>query len=907
VPEPTDVPLSSIERDGERATPALTGAQEILADIAANVPGMVYQFRIDAEGSWSFPFVSDGVVDLYGFTADEVRADASVLINAVHPEDRETLIENVEVSRRDLTPYQIVHRIVARDGGIRWLEARSTPRRLPDGSTLWNGIGVDITRRKDSECELEAANARHEMLTEAANVGFWEWSFGDGSVRVSDRWLAQVGLPPDSEFLDIAQWRERVHPDDRERVQSEIDHAISRKLQFHRSEYRMLHEDGTYRWMLSQGSVRVDPSGSVVGLGGAHLDVTEQREAQEVVDGFFDQNLNLHIIARFDGEIVRVNRGWATILGYAPEELEGTNFLDLVHPDDVSSTMSEMVKLSRGQIVFEFENRYRSRSGDYRNLLWSSTASIERHLIFAVAGDVTERRAAERALRDSEERHRLLLECAGVGIGYYDLEGTCRLMNRVACDTMGAEPEEVNGRTATELFGEEIGARMAERSAEAVASGEYRRYVDEVTFKGRASWFESTYAAIPDASGEIAGVQIISENITDRIQAEQRLKELQAELHQAQKMDSVGRLAGGVAHDFNNMLAVILGRTEVAKASIEPTNPLALSLDEIEKAALRSADLTRQLLAFARRQTIAPREMDLNDDVHGMIELIGRLIGEAIEMTWHPSPQPAVVRMDPSQLHQVLVNLCVNARDAMPQGGRLEIGVDAVDAEADGIPAAVKAAAGSWVRIWVRDSGCGMDEETTAQVFEPFFTTKPVGEGTGLGLSTVYGIVKQNHGEIEVSSALEKGTTFRVYLPAVGGTHLQRFDQGQGRPSRGGGEHILLVEDEPAVLDLTRTLLEELGYRVTGVRFPREAIGILEAPDPDVELLLTDMVMPGMNGRDLAAAARRRLPGCRVVFMSGYASDVVPQEGLSDASPAFLQKPFSLAQLADVIDRQFGR
>jgi len=387
-------------------------------------------------------------------------------------------------------------------------------------------------------------------------------------------------------------------------------------------------------------------------------------------------------------------------------------------------------------------------------------------------------------------------------------------------------------------------------------------------------------------------------DITERVRAEAERQRLQAEVQQAQKMDSIGRLAGGVAHDFNNMLGVIVANAEIGLLSSSPGNGQE-RFEEIKKAALRSADLTRQLLAFARKQTVSPRVINLNEAIPGMLQMLARLIGENITLDYTQRAGLWKIRMDPTQVDQILANLAVNARDAITGIGEMKIHTENVEiGEGRGRP-------GPYVVLEVGDNGCGISPEQMKHIFEPFFTTKGVGKGTGLGLATVYGIVKQNDGFIEVESAVGKGTTFRVHLPRYQGDGADVPETLPAGPSRGGRERILVVEDEVMNLEVTGMLLETLGYDVLKFASPGEALQRL-GETPDIGMLLTDIIMPEMNGRELAERARELHPGLKCLYMSGYTSDVIAHHGVLDGEIQLLGKPFTLEDLAaavrDVLD-----
>ncbi|MBV5316182.1 MAG: PocR ligand-binding domain-containing protein [Desulfobulbaceae bacterium] len=387
-------------------------------------------------------------------------------------------------------------------------------------------------------------------------------------------------------------------------------------------------------------------------------------------------------------------------------------------------------------------------------------------------------------------------------------------------------------------------------------------------------------------------------SITERKQAEAEREKLKAQLQQSQKLESVARLAGGIAHDFNNMLTVIQGHADLALMNMNLDDPYFHRFRAIQDTVQRSTDLTRQLLAFARKQPILPKVLDLNETVEKMLTMLRRLIGEDINLTWKPGTGLWLVKVDPSQIDQILANLCVNARDAIAGVGKIivETGNSTFDAEYcathDGfVP-------GDYVRISVNDNGIGMDKETVAKIFEPFFTTKEIGRGTGLGLATVYGAIKQNNGFINVYSEPGQGTRFTIYLPRHEGEAVKARIEDAAGPVTRGHETILLVEDELTILKMTTTILQQLGYNVLAANTPSEAISLVKAHDKKIDLLLTDVIMPEMNGRDLAERLQINQPWIKRLFMSGYTADIIAHQGVLDEGVYFIQKPFSRIALA---------
>jgi len=404
---------------------------------------------------------------------------------------------------------------------------------------------------------------------------------------------------------------------------------------------------------------------------------------------------------------------------------------------------------------------------------------------------------------------------------------------------------------------------------------------------------------IRDAAGQPTGMVFDVRDVSERKEAEAERHRLEEKLVQAQKLEAVGQLAGGIAHDFNNMLGVILASAELAAMSLDRSDPARNDIAEIRGAAERAADLTRQLLGFARRQVIAPRHQDLNETVGPMLNMLRRLIGEDIDLIWKPGPQPCPVFIDPGQVDQILANLVVNARDAISSGGgTISIATATVDVDRARLRTTPDAVAGSYAVLSVVDDGCGMDRETRARIFEPFFTTKPMWQGTGLGLATVYGIAHQNHGFVEVETEPGKGTEIRVLVPLQASAPSDPVRTVVVADSPGNTETVLLVEDEPVLLRLTVRMLESLGYTVLASDHPGRALELAAGHRGTIDLLVSDMMMPGMDGVELWKRLSSLRPGLRCLFISGYPADVLAESGVLAGRLDLLQKPFSRDVLA---------
>ena len=509
----------------------------------------------------------------------------------------------------------------------------------------------------------------------------------------------------------------------------------------------------------------------------------------------------------------------------------------------------------------------------------------------------TERSQAEKRL----QLQGAALNAAGDSMFITGRDGTIESVNQAFTDKTGYTPEEVIGKTPRVLKSGVHDQALYKDLWDTILAG--RSWRGELTDRKRdGSLFVEDVAITPvkDADGEITHFISISRDLTET-------KQLEAQFRQAQKMESVGQLAGGIAHDFNNLLTIISGTAELLLEPLESGDPRRTDVEEIRDAGERAAALTRQLLAFSRKQIAHRQVLSLTTIVANMEPMLRRVIGENIDLAVTPTRGPDSVKVDPGQMEQVLANLVVNARDAMPQGGHLTI--ETGDVELDGSYAREHAHAvrpGHYVMLVVSDSGAGMDEITRGRIFEPFFTTKGPSAGTGLGLSTVFGIVKQNDGHIEVYSEIDRGTTFKIYLP-------QAVDEEDRTPSSPGGpasgtETILLVEDVDGLRHLARRMLESAGYTVLAAASGEEAMLVLERHRAPVSLVVTDIVMTGMSGLDLAQWCERTHPGVRVLYMSGYTNDVVVRHGVLEGGMPFLSKPFTAADLTrkarEVLDSQ---
>ncbi len=513
---------------------------------------------------------------------------------------------------------------------------------------------------------------------------------------------------------------------------------------------------------------------------------------------------------------------------------------------------------------------------------------------------LVEQKKSEEALLFSERRYRTLYRSMMDAFVLTDMHGNIRECNEPYAAMLGYTCAELRRLNVRDLTPEQwlvhengpVKQQLLHDGCSGLYEKAYRRKDGSVVPVELRTFLVTGNDGLPE------GMSAVVRDISERKRAEEEGARLRERLNQAQKMEAIGQLAGGVAHDFNNMLSVIQGYAELALRKIEPTDPLHTNLREIVRAGRRSAEITRQLLAFARKQTIAPQMLDLNETMTGMLTMLKRLIGEDIELKWLPGANLWPVMMDPAQVDQLLANLCVNARDAIGGTGTITIETGMVSFDAAYCAERTGFVPGDFAMLAVSDNGCGIERDLLDKIFEPFFTTKDLGEGTGLGLATVYGIVKQNNGFVNVYSEPGEGTTFRVYLPRMEGPLAESREEPAVEIQRGRGETVLVVEDEEAILALNRSMLEHLGYTVLTASSPLQALRLAALQPDGVDLLLTDVIMPEMNGRDLAKELTILNPQLKVLFVSGYTENVIAHRGVLDRGVCFLPKPFSLEELA---------
>ena len=765
---------------------------------------------------------------------------------------------------------------------------------------------LDMTERHEAQARLAANESKLAEAQQIARLGSWEWTLSSDLVSWSDELCRIHGLRVADAPETYQDALERLHPDDRARVGRVMDGALAERRPWS-VDYRIARTDGELRMVHARGEVVVDEDGAPIAVHGTCQDVTEGRRVEDALRAaeqlfrraFDDAPIGMALID-LEGRWLRLNRAICRMLGRTEHDLRATRLNELSHPEDRDLDAPLVRELLTGRRrSFAVERRYMHADGRVIHALVHASlmhGDGERPLYFLCQlVDVSDRRRAEAERRAGEARLQAIIDSSPTLISVKDLQKRYLLVNRRWEELYGISAEQALGRTGREVGAPDADTRNDELDDDVAAAGARLEEMSTVGVPGPDGEPPRDLALfvvkfpLRDADGEIYAVGTVATDLTERRREADERIELEHRLAQAQRMESVGQLAGGVAHDFNNLLSVILTCVGFAKQHLPADHVVREDVDEIAHAAERASALTRQLLMFSRREVVKPEIVDVGALVRDLERLLDRTLSERIALRLTVGPGLVPVHVDRAQLEQVLVNLAVNARDAMPDGGTLAIGVSGLP-EGEGDAGAV--------RVTVSDTGTGMPGEVRERAFEPFFTTKERGQGTGLGLATVHGIVTESGGTVEIDSAPGRGTLVSIDLP---GTHLPvPPEESAEEPGEAAttAARVLVVEDQEPVRRQACRILKAHGYLVTEAGSGDEA---LEAWEP-IDLLVTDVVMPGLSGHELAGAARERIPGLPVVYMSGHTEDVLVRDGARAGDLAFVQKPFTRASLLRAVE-----
>ncbi len=792
----------------------------------------------------------------------------------------------------------------------------------------------DITERKKTETMLRERGERLQAAISASDTGTFRWTFGSDYLEADGNLERLFGLPQGKNIRPFRDFLDNVHQSDKPKLVDALDQCAKRGVDIS-IEFRVVLPDGKIRWLADKGKTFFDRDGNPIYMTGACVDITERKSVEEqlrVARRESEENLaQLEavvrsmseglIIADPKGELLFMNPSALSMFeqnGASRSNRRLNQFDRYLELTDYHSRILPMEKwpltrAERGESFSDYEVGIRhTRTG--RKWIGSFTGNpvVDKAgktiLAIVMVRDITREKATQEALRRQSQLTKTITDNASVGLLLLDEKGRPTFMNPAAVNMLGYTLKEARATALDQLVKLQINPGVGIGNPQigimkALSSG-VRLKDFEDTFLTKDGGLVQVLCSLEPLvqGGKTIGAVLEISNITARKKAEDALRESEGKLRQSQKMEAIGQLAGGIAHDFNNLLTAINGYSELTLAMIDRSNPLYGNISEIRRAGERAAALTRQLLAYSRKQIVLPQTLNLNQVIATIHSMLRRLIPENIRIVHKLDRSLGLIRIDPNQLEQVILNLALNARDAMPQGGSLtfttfrrhldeRISVDGFDLEP-----------GAFTILEVADTGMGMPDEIRSKVFEPFFTTKEVGKGTGLGLSSVYGIIKQSGGAITLRSRQGEGTTFELYFPQVIDSIVTEKEKATQKPkiSPSQGEIILLVEDEDSVRNFTRRTLEKQGYRILEARNGKEALAIIKKNDAAIDILVSDVVMPGLNGPELAKQVLAGQPDIKILFMSGYTDEPILAEVVTSTS-GFLQKPFSPSQLTQKV------
>jgi PAS domain S-box-containing protein len=886
-----------------------------------NNPNPVWVFDMETQ---AFLEVNEAAIQLYGYSREEFLA---MTISDIRPPEKETP-NNAAI--QDATGQGLVWRHQRKDGSYIDAEVVWTPMVFNDRFAALT-MAVDVTERRREEHRnavfsklshrLSAATTAAEaaaIICEAADALFRWTEFAldlydtardevSSLLNITTVENRRVEIPPSPQPKTANALIRRVISKGAELLTGAEtdDYSAATMLAPIRKGERVIgllliqnHRSGSYSER-DLGMLQMLADQCAGALERVHAE-QDLRQTQQRFRDLFENSPDAIFVEDLDSTVLDVNFAACVLHGLTREQLIGKNALDdLIPPARREAARGDFQKLVSGKLSWvEGE----SLTADDRSTpVEVRVGRIEyggKPALLLHVRDITDRQAASAALQSSEALFRSVWENSVDGMRLTDQNGLIVAVNDAYCKMIGLEAHALEGKLFTLVYAESqdreaMFKRMRERFVS--RDPQWKRQEQYTLHNGRAVTLEISSSFI-----EVQGRPMLMLNLFRDVTSQKRLEE---QLRQSQKMEAIGQLAGGVAHDFNNILTVIHGHASLlSAANLDEAG--ARSAHQITQAAERAAGLTRQLLTFSRRQLIQPKHLDMNKIVGNMTDMLGRILGEDVTLQLNYSALPATVEADAGMMEQVLLNLAVNARDAMPRGGKLSVRIAIVDVNEDHVRRHPEARAGHFVCVSKTDTGSGIPPENLSRIFEPFFTTKEVGKGTGLGLATVYGIVKQHQGWVEVESAVGKGTTFRIYIPFVSEERAQAEKPAAQVVIRGGTETILLVEDEKPVRELVARVLEKHGYKMLQAGTGAEAVEVWRAHKDEIHLLLTDLIMPGnMNGRELAETLWTERPKLKVVFTSGYSADIVGKDFKIESDLNFLQKPYHPQTLALVVRR----
>jgi PAS domain S-box-containing protein len=868
-----------------------------------------YALEATRDGLWDFNLITKQVyfspqwLKLLGYQDETPTDQVEFFFDLIHPDD----IAEVQSSMADhlagLTPVkQVEVRLRVKSGEYRWFFDRGEVVSWDDEGRPERMVGTitDITERKRAEAALQESEYRWKFAIEGSGDGLWDWDIVGGSVYFSKRWKEMLGYAEDEIGDELANWEERIHPEDKVDVMARTQAHLSGETTLYRNEQRALCKDGTWKWILARGMVvSRDASGRPLRMIGTHTDISARKQAVDALRAseeryrkLFEQNpqpmwvYDIHSL-RF----LAVNEMAIDCYGYSLEEFLAMTIVDIIPPEDLitSEECAADANIGHRQVGVW---RHVLKDGQIIHVDVSSHSleSASRQARMVLAQNITERLLAEKRIRQQAT----LLDKAQDAILVHDLDHKILYWNQSA--------ERLYRWTAAEALDQSVEKLLYRDSPDfsavmkaTLAKGEWVGEIRQITKDGTSLTVEGRWTLLHDERGIPNSILAIYTDITER-------KRLEQQFLRAQRMESIGTLAGGIAHDLNNVLAPIMMSIDLLKNYM--VNPRGLEiLEMIGVSTRRGADMVGHVLSFARGLEGKRIPLQIKHQLQELVSISEETFPKNIQIETQLDNDLWIVEADPTQLHQVLLNLCVNARDAMPDGGRITIRASNAVIDSHYSAMNLEQNLGKYLLLEVEDTGTGMTQEIMEEIFDPFFTTKEVGKGTGLGLSTAMAIVKGHGGDMRVYSELGLGSRFMVYIPAVDELSIPQAPSSASTLARGNGEVLLVVDDEESIREVALRTLEAYGYRVLLASNGFEALTIFQESPESIQVVLTDMMMPIMDGPTLIKSLKRLEPQVKIIGASGMADHELVTQAMEAGIADFLDKPYSLDTLLAALSR----
>ncbi|MBI3783797.1 MAG: PAS domain S-box protein [Deltaproteobacteria bacterium] len=897
-----------LHRARRRAAEAMDSQTRILAKIAARAPGLVYAFRQGHDGSSHFEYVSPGIEEICGIHSDALRDGVGRVLGLLDPESARAVLASYAAAARAHTPWRYELRFTTRDAVEHWFECNAVPEIEPDGSTLWCGIVTDTTDRKRAEQALYLSEERFRLAMRGATDGLWDWDLQSDAVYYSPRWKSMLGYEEHELEAHVDTWKRLIHPDDVGPALFKVEDAVKGRSAAYEAEFRMRHKDGHYVKVLARGLVVRNAAGRALRLVGTHLDITERYQSEERYRALIETSFDAIWEVDSAGRWTFMSPKGASLRGYAADELCGHTTLEFMPSDEALRLGKILAEITLQRLPFT-GLRYTALHKDGRRIVLESSGvpvigpNGEFQGYRGNDRDVTARQQAEEELRLSRAQLLAALEAGGMGTWVWDLEKDVLWWDDASLAIWGRSRAEIGAGHMANIVSfvnpEDFAGIVT--STEPLIRGTTDELVAEhrvLRLDGGERWVLSKGRVDRDQTGRPRSMTGIYLDITER-------KQMEESQLRTQKLEALGTLAGGIAHDFNNILLAISGNTRLAADDVPSDHPAQKSLREIAKASRRATDVVRRILAFGRGHEPKREIVELRPIVEEALELLRPTLPATIGIGTELAGDVPPVAADASQIQQIIVNLATNAAHAIGAGGgRICLRLQAVDVDAESARATPKLQAGRYARLDVSDTGSGMDAATMARIFDPFFTTKPVGQGTGLGLSVVHGIMQGYGGAVSVHSTVGQGSTFELYFPAAGAA-VAPAQAGLRPAQRGRGERVLYVDDDEMLVVLIARVLGNLGYQVEGCSDPREALRRFRDRPHEFDVVVSDLAMPGLPGFKLVEELRRVRADVPVLLTTGYARPEDEARAQALGVRAVILKPNTVNELGDELVRLF--